>query len=126
MRWWKRILFSVISTLWGYISLDYLFYAFQLLTGKRNEGGMYRLKQDAPMQLLGFGMFLLWFALNIFYFCLIRHASNKIDLIEANRKTGKKRVRHRWFDIAVQIAFLLTGMLLRWCYLMFLYFPGIS
>lgn len=123
MKWWKRVIFSVISILWGYISLDYLFYAFQLLANKRNGTGVYHPKEDGPMQLLGFGMFLLWFMIGVFYIYFIRRSSNKIDLIESDRKTGKEKVKRKWFDTAMQIAFLLTGMLLRWGYLLFIYFP---
>ncbi len=32
MRWWKKLIFSVISLIWGYVSLDYLYYAFSKLT----------------------------------------------------------------------------------------------
>ena len=35
MKQWKRILFSVISLVWGFVSLDYLIYAFEMLTGKK-------------------------------------------------------------------------------------------
>lgn len=124
MKWWKRIVFSVISVILGYCSLDYLFYAFQLLANKKNQSGQYHPREDGMMQLLGAGLFLLWFIIIAFYFYLIRKSSNQIDLIEADRKTGKERVRRKWFDTILQAAFLLTGMLVRWCYLIFIYFPN--
>lgn len=124
LKWWKRVIFSVVSILWGYVSLDYLFYAFQLLANTKNATGVYHPKEDGLMQLLGAGMFLLWFVIVAFYFYLIRRSSNKIDLIEADKKTGKERVKRRWFDFVFQFALLLTGMFLRWCYLIFIYFPN--
>ena len=61
MKQWKRILFSVISLVWGFVSLDYLIYAFEMLTGSRRSNVAYSPKADGIYQLLGFGMFLLWF-----------------------------------------------------------------
>lgn len=125
MKWWKRLVFSVISVLWGYVSLDYLFYAFQLLANTKNAEKVYHPEKDGLMQLLGAGLFLLWFVIIAFYIYLIRKASNQIDLVEANQKTGKEKVKRRWFDVMFQVALLLTGLLLRWCYLIFIYFPKI-
>lgn len=118
-------MFSVISVLWGYVSLDYLFYAFQLLANTKNAEKVYHPEKDGLMQLLGAGLFLLWFVIIAFYIYLIRKASNQIDLVEANQKTGKEKVKRRWFDVMFQVALLLTGLLLRWCYLIFIYFPKI-
>lgn len=125
MKWWKRLIFSIISVLWGYASLDYLFYAFQLLANTKNAEKIYRPEKDGLMQLLGAGLFLLWFVIITLYIYLIRRTSNQIDLVEANRKTGKEKVKRRWFDFMFQAALLLTGLLLRWCYLIFIYFPKI-
>lgn len=124
MKWWKRVIFSIISVVLGYCSLDYLFYAFQLLTNKKNQSGEYHPKEDGVMQLLGAGLFLIWFIIIAFYFYLIQRSSNQIDLIEADKKTGKERVRRKWFDAALQITLLLTGMILCWAYLIFIYFPN--
>lgn len=124
MKWWKRSVFSAISVIWGYCSLDYLFYAFQLLANKRNHTRQYHPEEDGVMQLLGAGLFLLWFVVMAFYFYLIRKSSNQIDLIEADRKTGREKVRRKWFDTILQAAFILTGMLVRWGYLMLFYFPN--
>ena len=57
MKQWKRILFSVISLVWGFVSLDYLIYAFEMLTGSRRSNVAYSPKADGIYQLLGFGMF---------------------------------------------------------------------
>ena len=32
MKWWRRLIFSIISLVLGYISLDYLYSAFTKLT----------------------------------------------------------------------------------------------
>ncbi len=125
MKWWKRIIFSIISILWGYISLDYLFYAFQLLANTKNGTKVYHPQEDGLLQLIGTGMFLLWFFIDAFYFYLIRKSSNKIDLIEADKKTGKEKIKRRWFDFVFQLALLITGLFLRWCYLIYIYFPNL-
>ena len=41
MKLWKRIMFSVVSIIWGFASLDYLYYAFRLMTGKTRSDGSY-------------------------------------------------------------------------------------
>ena len=71
MKWWKRLLFSVISFLLGFASLDYLIHAFQLLVNTSNETGKYNLQKDAPGQLFGALLFLLWFVVIFFYYFLI-------------------------------------------------------
>lgn len=124
MKQWKRILFSVISLVWGFASLDYLIYAFEMLTGSRRSNAAYSPKADGIYQLLGFGMFLLWFIILAFYFYLIRKASIQIDLVE--EKDGKEIVRRKKFDRILQGGFLLTGILIRWCYLIFFYLPGLK
>lgn len=124
MKWWKRSIFSIISVVLGYCSLDYLFYAFQLLANKRNQSGVYHPGEDGVMQLVGAGLFFLWFIVITFYFYIIQKSSNQIDLIEADNKTGKEKVRRKWFDAVFQFALLLTGMLLRWAYLVLIYFPN--
>ena len=124
MKWWKRVIFSIISVVLGYCSLDYLFYAFQLLANKRNQSGEYHPGEDGVMQLLGAGLFFLWFIVIAFYFYIIRKSSHQIDLIETDKKTGKEKVRRKWFDAMFQAAIMATGMLLRWGYLLFIYFPN--
>jgi len=114
----------VISLVWGFISLDYLIYAFEMLTGSRRSNVAYSPKADGIYQLLGFGMFLLWFIILAFYFYLIRKASIQIDLVE--EKDGKEIVRRKKFDRILQGGFLLTGILIRWCYLIIFLSAGIK
>lgn len=123
MKWWKRLIFSVISLIWGACSLDYLIFAFQLLTANREASATYSPKTDGIFQLLGVGMFLLWFLIIAFYFFIIRKSSIQIDLVEKDEKHGDERVRRRWFDLAFQIGLILSGMIIRWCYLIFIYLP---
>ena len=118
MKWWKRLLFSAVSLVLGFVSLDYLIYAFRLLTDARNQTGEYA-KEDIVGHL-----FFLWFVILSFYYYVLRKSSNQIDLVEWDEKTGKSRVRKKWFDILLQAAFLVTGIFIRWCYLMFIYLPA--
>ena len=45
----------------GFASLDYLYYAFRLMTGKTRSDGSYDLPRDGAAQLAGVALFLLWF-----------------------------------------------------------------
>ena len=38
-------------------------------------------------------------------------------------KTGEQKVKKKWFDIILQIVIIITGMIIRWAYLMFIYLP---
>lgn len=124
MRWWKRLIFSILSAVLGFCSLDYLIYAFRLLANKRNISGKYDPKSDAFWQLAGLGLFLLWFVIVAFYMYLIRRSSSQIDIIESDVKKGKERVRRRWFDLIFQGGILFTGLIARWCYLIYFYLPN--
>ena len=104
MKLWKRIMFSVVSIIWGFASLDYLYYAFRLMTGKTRSDGSYDLPRDGAAQLAGM------------YFRLIRRNTVQISMIEENPTTGRQRVRHKWFDTLLQIVMIVTGTLLRWSY----------
>ena len=108
MKLWKRIMFSVVSIIWGFASLDYLYYAFRLMTGKT--------RSDGAAQLAGVALFLLWFLVVWMYFRLIRRNTVQISMIEENPTTGRQRVRHKWFDTLLQIVMIVTGTLLRWSY----------
>ena len=68
MKLWKRIMFSVVSIIWGFASLDYLYYAFRLMTGKTRSDGSYDLPRDGAAQLAGVALFLLWFLVVWMYF----------------------------------------------------------
>lgn len=123
MKWWKRLIFSIISLVLGYISLDYLYYAFTKLTNASGSAAAYSPKGDGLSQLLGAVMFLGYFVVVGFYIWLIKRSSPKIDLIEEDAKTGEQKVKRKWFDIILQIVVIITGMVVRWAYLMFIYLP---
>ncbi len=123
MKWWKRLIFSIISLVLGYISLDYLYSAFTKLTNASGSAAAYSPKGDGLSQLLGAVMFLGYFVVVGFYIWLIKRSSPKIDLIEEDAKTGEQKVKRKWFDIILQIVVIITGMVVRWAYLMFIYLP---
>lgn len=123
MKWWKRLIFSIVSLGLGYISLDYLYSAFTKLTNASGSAAAYSPKGDGLYQLLGAVMFLGYFVVLGFYIWIIKRSSPKIDLIEEDAKTGEQKVKRKWFDIIIQIAIIITGMVLRWAYLMFIYLP---
>lgn len=126
MKRWKRILFSIFSLIWGFVSLDYLYYAYRLLTSAERTAETYQPEADVPRQLLGMGMFLLWFVILLVYGWLIQRASIQIDLLEQDQRTGEPKIRRKWFDLLLQGGLVLTGGILRWCYLVFILFPGRS
>ncbi len=106
MHWWKRLIFSIISLLWGYLSLDYLYYAFSRLVNAKGKAEYYTPENDGLFQLLGFGMFLLWFFITAGYFFII-----------------KQKFKKKWTDIVLQAAFIITGIILRWGYVVYIYLP---
>lgn len=124
MRWWKRLIFSIISLIWGFVSLDYLYYAFSKLTNAKGRPENYAPESDGLMQLLGLGMFIFWFFITALYFWLLRKSSPQIDVVEEDYKTGKQTVKKKWFDIILQAAFILTGTILRWAYIIYIYLPN--
>lgn len=123
MKWWKRLIFSISSLVWGYVSLDYLYFAFLQLTGFGQTGNVYQPEKEVPKQLLGAGLFIIWFVILAVYICLIRHFSVQIDLVESDRRTGEEKIRRKWFDIILQSGLIITGGILRLCYLLFVYLP---
>ena len=123
MKWWRRLIFSIISLVLGYISLDYLYSAFTKLTNASGSAAAYSPKGDGLSQLLGAVMFLGYFVVLGFYIWMIKGCSPKIDLIEEDAKTGEQKVKKKWFDIILQIVIIITGMIIRWAYLMFIYLP---
>lgn len=125
MKWWKRLIFSIISLIFGYVSINYLYYAFTILTNASGNAELYKPAGDGVRQLIGAAMFILYFIVIAFYFWIIRRSSPQIDIIEKNEKTGKQRLKKKWFDIILQIAFILTGMIIRWFYVMCIYLPSI-
>ena len=93
MKWWRRLIFSIISLVLGYISLDYLYSAFTKLTNASGSAAAYSPKGDGLSQLLGAVMFLGYFVVLGFYIWMIKRCSPKIDLIEErcqNRRAESK------------------------------------
>lgn len=125
MKWWKRLIYSIISLIFGYVSINYLYYAFTILTNASGNAELYKPAGDGVRQLIGAAMFILYFIVIAFYFWIIRRSSPQIDIIEKNEKTGEQRLKKKWFDIILQIAFILTGMIIRWFYVMCIYLPSI-
>lgn len=124
MPWWKRLIFSIISLIWGFVSLDYLYYAFSKLTNAKGRPEKYVPASDGIMQVLGLCMFIFWFFIDALYFWLLRKSSPQIDIIEEDYKTGKQTVKKKWFDIGLQTAFIITGIILRWAYIIYIYLPN--
>ena len=112
----------MISLVFGFGSLDYLYYAFKRLTFV-SRGTAAGIKQDSLSWLIGIGMFLLWFFIVGFYFFIVKHFSMKVSIIEEDPKTGKQHVRHKWVDIILQAACILTGLILRWAYVLYVLIP---
>ena len=123
MSWKKRVIFSVISLIWGFISLDYLYFAFSKLTNAGGSEASYSAKGDGLYQLLGAAMFISWFVIVMIYFCFIKKSSNQRDLIEEDYKTGDKKIKKKWFDTTIQAAFIVTGCMLRMAYVMYFILP---
>lgn len=123
MNWWKRCILSIISLVWGFISLDYLYLAFGMLVGDRPNVSDFPVQQVLLYKFAGLAMLLLWIVLMVIYTRFLRSISPQIDLIEENRETGEKKMRHKWFEVILQYAFVVTGLLLRWGYLCLIYFP---
>ena len=61
MKWWKRLIFSIISFVIGYASVNYLYFAFTKLTDASGSAGLYKLEGEGVMQLVGAAMFLIYF-----------------------------------------------------------------
>ena len=129
MKWWRRLIFSIISLVLGYISLDYLYSAFTKLTNASGSAAAYSPKGDGLSQLLGAVMFLGYFVVLGFYIWMIKRQcwqrSRKIpwNVLRGGRKMLTLPIKKKWFDIILQIVIIITGMIIRWAYLMFIYLP---
>lgn len=86
-------------------------------------GAEYEPQKDGLLQIAGAVLFLLWFLILACYIWLIRRNTVQIDLVEKDEKTGKDRVKRKWFDVLLQSGLLLTGAFLRWCYVIFILVP---
>ena len=85
MKLWKRIMFSVVSIIWGFASLDYLYYAFRLMTGKTRSDGSYDLPRDGAAQLAGVALFLLW-CLDVFPADPAQYSADQHDRRKSNNR----------------------------------------
>lgn len=124
MRWWKRLICSVVSLVWGFVSLDYLYLTLCLMSNHQSQVAWEFVQKPGISQLVGFGLFLLWLFVSMVFVTVIRYLSPRIDLIQEDAKTGEKRWKRRWFDLYLQGALFITGMILRMAYLMLFYFPS--
>ncbi len=124
MKTWQRIIFSMVSVLFGFVSLDYLYMAFGLLTNQRESINYNGPQQEVFVRLMGAVLFLIWFIILAAYAIYLRHISQKIDLVEEDVKTGQQKVKRKWFDIIFQYALIFTGAIIRWGYLNIFYFPN--
>lgn len=124
MKTWQRVIFSMVSVLFGFVSLDYLYMAFGLLTNQRESINYNGPQQEVFVRLMGAVLFLIWFIILAAYAIYLRHISQKIDLVEEDVKTGQQKVKRKWFDIIFQYALIFTGAIIRWGYLNIFYFPN--
>ena len=114
MKWWKRLLLSVISLIWGYVSVDYLYIALGNLTGNRVHGTGNEISGTLLWQLAGFGSFIIWLLLLAAY----------TRLIEVDKQEKNPKMKRKFFDIILQYGLIVTGMMIRWAYLCLIYLPG--
>ncbi len=124
MKIWQRIVFSILSLVFGFVSLDYLYLAFGLLTNQRSSINYSGPQQELVIRFLGALLFVIWFMILAAYAIYLKHISQKIDLVEEDKKTGHLKVKRKWFDIIYQYALILTGAIIRWGYLNIIYFPN--
>ena len=124
MKWWKRLFLSVISLIWGYVSVDYLYIALGHLTGNRVHGTGNEISGTLLWQLAGFGSFIIWLLLLAAYTRLIRFLSPKVDMIEVDKQEKNPKMKRKFFDIILQYGLIVTGMMIRWAYLCLIYLPG--
>lgn len=122
MKWWKRLILTIISLIWGYVSLDYLYLAFRYLTGVGQD--TLTPQEKVVWEILGLVLFLVWIFLLAAYTWLVRKLSVKVDIVEIDGDSGKERIRRKWFDVILQYTFIATGICIRWAYLCLVYFPG--
>lgn len=124
MKWWKRLILSLISLIGGFVSLDYLYLAFGLLTCSRAGASNFNTPLKVLTELAGIALFLVWILLLAVYTKFIQKISPQIDLIEQDKKDSTPKIRRKMFDVILQYACILSGLLIRWGYLCLIYFPN--
>lgn len=118
MVWWKRGIFSLVSLVVGFFSLDYQVLAYELLTGKEGLGGA---EPIVLWQIAGAGMFLLFAFALAGYFYLIRKNASFLPMYQGEEK--KKRWKGPRLEMLLQLCFLITGLMARFGYLLYIYLP---
>lgn len=121
MVWWKRGIFSLISLVVGFFSLDYLILAFRLLTDQEGRRGAEDIS-GLVWQILGAGMFLLYAAALAGYFYLVRKNASFLPTYRGEER--KSRWKGPRLEISLQFCVLVTGLMLRFGYLLCIYLPG--
>lgn len=121
MKWWKRIFFSVFSLAGGFFSLDYQMLAFGLITQKA-EREITENSFPVLWQLAGGGMFLIYVVVLVGYLYFVKKNTPILSTYEGEKK--EKTGRGLRWEILLQICFLLTGLVLRFGYLLGIYFPS--
>ena len=121
MKWWKRGLFSAISLIGGFFSLDYQILAFGMLIRNKEHqnlgdfGGLL-------WQMAGAGMFLLYAAALAGYFILIRKNTSVLPAYQNGERV--KKWKGARMELLLQSCFLLTGLVFRFGYLLYIYLPS--
>lgn len=119
MAWWKRGIFSAISLVIGFFSLDCQVLAFKLLTGKEGFGGAEGLP-GILRQIAGGGIFLAFAAVLAGYFYLIRKNASFLPMVHGEEQ---KRWKGPRLEMLLQFCFLVTGLVARLGYLLYIYLP---
>ncbi len=120
MKWWKRGVFSAISLVGGFFSLDCQTLAFGLLTGKGWLGGADGMP-GALGQIAGAGMFLAFAAALGGCFYLIRKNASFLPMVQGEEE--RKRWKGPRMELLLQFCFLVTGLVARFGYLLYIYLP---
>ena len=126
MVWWKRLIFGIVSMLFGWFSLDYLIYAFRLLTDADNKTGSYSADGDGLKQRIGAVMFIGYFLLCTLYGYLIKRVTGEFPIPIQDEDTGKHKVKNKWLELFLQAVIMLTAGVLRFSYILFLYLPSLG
>ena len=119
MKWWKRGLFSLISLITGFFSLDYLIFSYRLLAHNTEAAGY---AASLPYQAAGAALFLIYAVVLAGYLLLIR----KNSYVLPTRRNGDKKKNWKGprIELLLQICILITGLLLRLGFLLYIYLPS--
>lgn len=115
------MVFSVLSLAGGFFSLDYQMLAFGLITQKA-ERELTENSFPVLWQLAGGGMFFIYAVILVVYLYFVKKNTPVLPTCEGEKRK-KRGMGPRW-EILLQICFLLTGLVLRFGYLLGIYFPN--